>query len=442
MGRWWDRPGADTLLRSVLAVVLASMLIGVAPIGHGIGVSAFGASAAAVRGRVADAGGPAMTIHAGSTGAASLNESARDSSSPAATGPRFDPIGKKDTQQFLLLRSLLSTARGRAMLRRAYGQATVDAMIKAYGQAPVSHAPVSHAAQLGARTARNAHTTTMSTTARASVLRRAPRDQASAGTGTLRYVSPGGDDANDCLSASGAGAGQGPCRTIQGAIDKSASGDGISVAAGVYPETLAVTASLTIEGAGTDQTIVDAGGSGRVATVPGPASAVLEGLTLRGGRAPDGGSGGGGLYVAGGSAVVLANTDVVSNTADGSNADRGGGIYVAGASGVTLDESAVRGNTSTNGGGGILAVDDSAITLTNSELVSNTTGEAGGLYLGNGSTATLDGSAVTGNTANSDAGGILVYGPGSAATLTNTVVLSNSAGVTAAAGSLPRTTAR
>jgi len=255
-------------------------------------------------------------------------------------------------------------------------------------------------------------------------------------------VSPGGDDANDCLSASGAGAGQGPCRTIQGAIDKSASGDGISVAAGVYPETLAVTASLTIEGAGTDQTIVDAGGSGRVATVPGPASAVLEGLTLRGGRAPDGGSGGGGLYVAGGSAVVLANTDVVSNTADGSNADRGGGIYVAGASGVTLDESAVRGNTSTNGGGGILAVDDSAITLTNSELVSNTTGEAGGLYLGNGSTATLDGSAVTGNTANSDAGGILVYGPGSAATLTNTVVLSNSAGVTAAAGSLPRTTAR
>ncbi len=356
------------------------------------------------------------------------------------------------------------------MLRRAYGQATVDAMIKAYGQAPVaprdnvlrgffgrpaqapvSHAPVSHAAQLGARTVRNAHTT-MSTTARASVLRRAPRDQASAGTGTLRYVSPDGDDANDCLSASGAGAGQGPCRTIQGAIDKSASGDAIDVAAGVYPETLTITASLTIEGASTDQTIVDAGGSGRVATVPGPASVVLEGLTLRGGRAPDGGSGGGGLYVAGGSAVVLANTDVVSNTADGSNADRGGGIYVAGASGLTLDESAVTGNTSTNGGG-IFAVDGSAITLTNSELVSNTTGEAGGLYLGNGSTAspgdnppgnastqgggidlpddngssrvTLVASTVAGNTATSGGG---VYNAGNdAVTLRQTILATNGA---------------
>jgi len=265
-------------------------------------------------------------------------------------------------------------------------------------------------------------------------------------------VSPDGDDANDCLSASGAGAGQGPCRTIQGAIDKSASGDAIDVAAGVYPETLTITASLTIEGASTDQTIVDAGGSGRVATVPGPASVVLEGLTLRGGRAPDGGSGGGGLYVAGGSAVVLANTDVVSNTADGSNADRGGGIYVAGASGLTLDESAVTGNTSTNGGG-IFAVDGSAITLTNSELVSNTTGEAGGLYLGNGSTAspgdnppgnastqgggidlpddngssrvTLVASTVAGNTATSGGG---VYNAGNdAVTLRQTILATNGA---------------
>ncbi len=84
--------------------------------------------AARIKARMAEELGPAVTVHGerlhvfpGPARLADLdafpgltiqNESTRDSSSPAATSPRFDPIGKKDTQQFLLLRSLLSTVGG------------------------------------------------------------------------------------------------------------------------------------------------------------------------------------------------------------------------------------------------------------------------------------------------------------------------------------------
>jgi len=74
------------------------------------------------------------------------------------------------------------------------------------------------------------------------------------------YVSPFGDDGDDCLSAGTA------CQTIMAAIDKATPGDTIVIAAGTYPESLVITKDLTLQGTAADQTIVKALG-GSVASI-------------------------------------------------------------------------------------------------------------------------------------------------------------------------------
>ncbi|MBC7255290.1 MAG: right-handed parallel beta-helix repeat-containing protein, partial [Chloroflexi bacterium] len=71
------------------------------------------------------------------------------------------------------------------------------------------------------------------------------------------YVSPTGNDSNDCLSWAMA------CQTIQAAVDKASSGDTINVGAGTYNVTSTITlnkAGLTITGQG-DTTVISVSGA-------------------------------------------------------------------------------------------------------------------------------------------------------------------------------------
>jgi hypothetical protein len=76
------------------------------------------------------------------------------------------------------------------------------------------------------------------------------------------YVSPSGNDANDCLSPATA------CLTITAAIAKASSGDTISIAAGTYVEGVNINKNnLTITGAGATSTIISGPKTGGSDTV-------------------------------------------------------------------------------------------------------------------------------------------------------------------------------
>jgi nitrous oxidase accessory protein NosD len=69
-----------------------------------------------------------------------------------------------------------------------------------------------------------------------------------------RYVattgSDGTDPVNDCTVQAQ------PCRTIAHAVGEAAAGDTVSVAAGTYPEAVAISKSITVTGAGPAATLV------------------------------------------------------------------------------------------------------------------------------------------------------------------------------------------
>ncbi len=247
------------------------------------------------------------------------------------------------------------------------------------------------------------------------------------------------------------GGGPGQLRTL---ITAAASGDTIVVPACTITLTgaagddanltgdLDINQSLTIQGAGAGQTILDGGGLDRVFEInpPGLAPSVvvtLAGLTIRNGSVS--GADGGGIRVAGadGSSASLTVRDsvVTGNTTNGF----GGGIRVNGS--LTLINTTVSNNSATTTGGAGGGIDSSGtLTVTNSTISGNassgtTLSESGGGIWQSGPSLTITGSTISGNSAAaaSSGGGIFV-GSGAAATLTNSTISGNSAPGTAPTG--------
>src|SRR5829696_8410394 len=195
-----------------------------------------------------------------------------------------------------------------------------------------------------------------------------------------------------------------------------AAADTIKLAGGDYnlnaSGDLDVTESLTIAGAGADESGIDGNGAitgDRVLHIT-SGTLTISGLTVHDGSAT---GGGGGIAAEGGTTLKLTNSKV-----SGNNASSGGGILVLGT--ATLTNSTVSGNNAAFGGG-IYA--GSTATLINSTVSgNNANGGAGGGILA--STATLTNSTVSGNTTSGRGGGI--WGAG---TLTDSSVRRNKAGI-------------
>ncbi|MFN4257951.1 MAG: beta strand repeat-containing protein [Gemmataceae bacterium] len=206
--------------------------------------------------------------------------------------------------------------------------------------------------------------------------------------------------------------------------------------------------TITIVGAGANQTIIHAGGNvglgipaleDRVFHVLSGATLNLEGVTVTGGTATASGTGnqvGGGINVIGGT-LNLTAVEIVSNTAT----NFGGGIHAASSSAITISDSTIASNSvitasSTNGnGGGLYNTTSSTYVISNSTISGNLANNLGGGIhnTSSGGTISITHSTITGNRANANdsdpppttgGGGIRRVG-GGAITLHNTIVAGN-----------------
>lgn len=209
--------------------------------------------------------------------------------------------------------------------------------------------------------------------------------------------------------------------TIQSAIHAASDGDRILVAAGVYPETILwIGKDLHIIGAGTELTIIDpgmsggTGGSGMILEIV-PATARLEGLTIRHGSA--GGGFGGGLYLAA-SSPTIADCIFENNTAG-----FGGAVYHGDGSRATFIDCTFIGNNASFGAAiYAIAADPRVI---NTTFINNTALFGGALAVEN-SRADIINSIFTGNSATLSGGGVYNLA-GSALFIVNSVFHNNAA---------------
>ena len=185
---------------------------------------------------------------------------------------------------------------------------------------------------------------------------------------------------------------------------------------------------LTIIGAGMGSTIIDANYYDRVFHLLSAGNVTLAGVTITQGDAHD--NYGGGIYVAGSNLTLIDSEVKNSRTGFGTGGGlyNGGGIAIRFVSAVTVVNSRVHLNTSAGGGGGIAVgantVESSSLTLRDSRVDHNEAITGGGIY--NLRPLTVTGSLIDNNLANAGSqGGGGIYS-GSTAFISNSTISGNS----------------
>jgi hypothetical protein len=140
--------------------------------------------------------------------------------------------------------------------------------------------------------------------------------------------------------------------------------------------------------------------------------------------------------------VIVSNSTISGNTANGSSSSSGGGIYIGSTSTITVNNTTITGNYSTYLGGGIY--NDGTLNVNNSTISENrSVALGGGIYNEYTATATVNNSTIAGNSysgimndagiltinnstiANNTGSGIYIYGV-RPITTRNTIIAGNS----------------
>ncbi len=199
---------------------------------------------------------------------------------------------------------------------------------------------------------------------------------------------------------------------------------------------------VTIRGAGSGVTLIDAGGLDSVFDVLGNSNVDVrfQDLTITGGD----GAGRGGILAR--DAEVIVQNVVISNNNVGIRNGGSGGVQLINStvldnniSGIsntdtamlTIENSTIVGNDAgaLGDGGGIFVFNDNTVNIINSTISGNTAGrDGGGIYLASGGTVNITNSTISGNTATGQGGGI-GFGALGDVTINSSTIANNTAGV-------------
>lgn len=189
---------------------------------------------------------------------------------------------------------------------------------------------------------------------------------------------------------------------------------------GAFTGDLDISGTLTIVGAGSDQTFIDANDIDRVFHILPSATVSISNLTIRNGAMTSGG----GIFVEG--ELTLDNVIVTGNLANNPNnlsVGHGGGIMVDQGT-LTLINSQVTNNTASGAGGGILSF-DGTINITNSTISGNSAVVGGGGLVANQGMVEIVDSKIESNSTSGSGGGI--YNQSGTINLRNSSVKTNTA---------------
>jgi hypothetical protein len=210
-----------------------------------------------------------------------------------------------------------------------------------------------------------------------------------------------------------------------------------------------ITTSITLQGVGSDATILDGAGLDRVLDIRPGATVVVADLAVRNGAAPVGERGGGvrneGVLTlldvlvtgssasseGGGVASTGALTVLRSRITDNTSGDDGGGLLSRGV--VLVDGSTIAANRASDRAGG-LSIEAGTATVRDSTIANNTSGPGGGIEVTLATTVLLERITVSGN-AGTVGGGLRVRGDASTdVTLLNSTIAYNRSSLGEAGG--------
>ncbi len=232
------------------------------------------------------------------------------------------------------------------------------------------------------------------------------------------------------LSNSAADTGSLPYAIIQANANTNPAGSLIEFDPALYssPQTIALANTLElsetagpelIDGPGAGMVTISGNDAVRVFQVDSGTMAMISGLTVSSGLAPQNGAigEGGGIYNAG--TLVVRNATISDCSA---LPGYGGGIYNAGT--LSLDDSTITGNRTIFSGGGIWNDSGRTMTIANSTISDNSTTSFGGGIFNDG-TLSIGNSTLSGNSTGDDAGAI-ENGVDGTLTITSSTLAGNS----------------
>ena len=149
--------------------------------------------------------------------------------------------------------------------------------------------------------------------------------------------------------------------------------------------------------------------------------------------------GGGGIFALGPSTVALMDATITQNTVTVGGANSGGGVYLSTATTATITRTTISSNSASFGGGIYVfgAGSPSTLTLTDTTVAQNQATSGGGVYLSVLTTASMTRATLSGNSASGPGGGIAVFSTASAPStlaVTDTAITQNN--TTGAGGGL------